>query len=266
MKALLGQRNGSARFTRPAVLLPLWFVLLTVMVPHANAQQPFKDIQYLAGHEGYPKKLYGHLVLTDTAVFFTKWDKNNTPVFAIPIRNITDVAVSTDRKDASVGSKIMFGFLSRSRKDELVQLTTETAQNAEGIVFKVGNNQSAGIAAKIRFLMKRTGVPVAGRPEMVAGGEGAANATSPGGTLHSGPATHLTDSADASSSPVPTPDSISSPLPTTAPPVRPEISAPAEHSPPRVGYDTLPPGTNYVGDGRTKLLYAGLRGSAEYAT
>jgi hypothetical protein len=124
-------------------------------------------------------------------VLFTKRDKRDTPIFAIPITNIRDVTVSTDRKEASVGSKIMFGFLSRSRKDELVELTTETSQSAEGIVFKVGKNQSAGIAAKIRFLMKRDAVAKRGRTEAVVGGEGAANAAVPGGSLHSGPRTRF---------------------------------------------------------------------------
>ncbi len=129
-------------------------LLATVLTAAADAQGPYKDVEYLAGHEGYPKKLEGHLVPTDSAVLFTKRDGKDTPLFAIPYRVVTGVSSSSDRADASVGSKIMFGFLARSHKDEFVQLTTETPATAEGVVFKVRRNESAGIVAKIRYRMK----------------------------------------------------------------------------------------------------------------
>lgn len=60
-----------------------------------------------------------------------------------------------DVRDASVGSKLLFGGLAGDRKQDFVTLTTETESIAEGIVFKVKQNEAAGIAAKINFYIRK---------------------------------------------------------------------------------------------------------------
>jgi hypothetical protein len=124
--------------------------------PNSSAQtnqDRFLGVQYLAGHAGLDSKVAGHLLLTDDALVFTTSDTLETPIIITPLASITEVTSAVDRKEASVGSKIMFGFLARSRKEELVQVTTTVPTGAEGIVFQVRKNESVGIVAKIHYRM-----------------------------------------------------------------------------------------------------------------
>jgi hypothetical protein len=120
---------------------------LQVPAPNSAAQtnqERFIGVEYMAGHTGLDNKTAGHLLLTNETVLFTKLDNQETPVFSMPLRSITEVTSAVDRKEASVGSKIMFGFLAKSRKEELGQISTAGPAGAEGIVFRIRKNESVG--------------------------------------------------------------------------------------------------------------------------
>lgn len=140
------------RLQHSVTLLGIAFALIGASA--ANCQDRFLSVEYTTGHAGFEKKQGGRLLLNHTAIVFTTPDKKERPRFSIPLGIITAVSSSTERNDASVGSKILFGFLSKSRKNEYLQITTETPEIAEGVVFKVKNNESLGIATKIRHRLK----------------------------------------------------------------------------------------------------------------
>lgn len=117
-------------------------------------------VEYQAGHAGMDKEVEGSLVISDTSLTFL--DKQGDPLIVILLSRITDVSSSIDRKEASVGSKLAFGFLAKSRKEELITVQYESEDTAEGVIFKTAKNMSAGTVAKINFHMKRAGMaPVA---------------------------------------------------------------------------------------------------------
>ena len=73
----------------------------------------------------------------------------------VPVAGITEVGNQTDVRDASVGKKLLFGGLAGSRKQDFVQITYETADLAEGLVFKVKQGTATGVVAKIQFAVKK---------------------------------------------------------------------------------------------------------------
>ncbi|MEP6572325.1 MAG: hypothetical protein ABJD11_06500 [Gemmatimonadota bacterium] len=131
-------------------------VLLAASAGALAAQDVVPKVEYQAGHAGMEKKVKGSLSLSDTDIKFL--DETGAPVITIPLASITDVSSSVDRKEASVGSKIAFGFLAKSRKEELITVSFESSETAEGVIFKTDKNVSAGVVAKIQFHMKRAGV------------------------------------------------------------------------------------------------------------
>lgn len=120
----------------------------------AAAQDVFPEVEYIAGHTGAVKKAKGSLVIGDSELKFTT--KDGSLLFAIPLSGVTDVSNQTDIRDASLGKKILFGVFAGSRKQEYVQVTYETEEFAEGIVFKVKQGISPGIVAKLKFAVKKT--------------------------------------------------------------------------------------------------------------
>jgi len=142
------------------------FVLLVGLLPLgplAAAQEIFKDVEYISGHTGMNEKMKGMLTIGDNDVQFV--DQNGTPVFKIPLEGITDINNQTDIRDASLGKKMLLGSLAGSRKQEFVNISYETKDMAEGVVFKVKQGSSTGIVAKIRFAAKRKKVePPAAAP------------------------------------------------------------------------------------------------------
>jgi len=117
------------------------------------AQDIFKDVEYISGHAGMNDKKKGMLTVGDSVVQFL--DQDGTLVFKIPLEEITEVNNQTDVRDASVGKKLLFGGFAGSRKQEFVQISYETKDMAEGLVFKVKQGTSPGIVAKVRFAVKR---------------------------------------------------------------------------------------------------------------
>ncbi len=119
----------------------------------AHAQEMFPDVEYIAGKDGFAEKAKGTLVLGAEELRFVNKDGNL--IFAIPVASITEVTQDVQVRDASVGKKLLFGGLAGSRKQEFVQITSESANSAEGVVFKVKQGTSVNVVAKIKFAVKR---------------------------------------------------------------------------------------------------------------
>jgi hypothetical protein len=120
-----------------------------------HAQEMFPDAEYVAGKDGFADKAKGTLILGTEELRFVNKDGNL--IFAIPVASITEVTQDVQVRDASVGKKLLFGGLAGSRKQEFVQITSESATTAEGIVFKVKQGTSVNVVAKIKFAVKRAG-------------------------------------------------------------------------------------------------------------
>jgi hypothetical protein len=79
----------------------------------------------------------------------------------IPMARITDLGTQTQRKEASVGSKLLFGGHARSRQEEFITVSYELPDDAEAVVFRFEPKTSAAALAKIRFPMKKLGTAAA---------------------------------------------------------------------------------------------------------
>jgi len=117
------------------------------------AQDVFDDVEYVAGKDGFADKAKGTLVISAENIVFK--DKDGKVNFNIPAASITEVTNDVQIRDASVGKKLLFGNLAGSRKQEFIQLTAETAETAEGVVFKVKQGTSVNVMAKIKFAVKK---------------------------------------------------------------------------------------------------------------
>ncbi|HEU4587207.1 MAG TPA: hypothetical protein VFS11_01065 [Gemmatimonadales bacterium] len=113
----------------------------------------FPDIEYISGHEGFPDKKKGQLVVSAAGVEFI--EKNGTRLFALPIASIHLAEYTRDIRDASVGKKLLFGVFAGSRKQEFITVNTETESTAEGVVFKTKQNVASGIVAKVNFYVRK---------------------------------------------------------------------------------------------------------------
>ncbi len=133
--------------------------LASLSVTPGLAQDRIAKVEYQAGHAGMEKKMKGSLLISDADIQFLD-EKGNVRI-TIPAASITGVTSSIDRKEASVGSKLAFGLFAKSRKEELVTVTYEAGETAEGVIFKTQKNMSAGTVAKIQFHLKKVGVAVA---------------------------------------------------------------------------------------------------------
>jgi hypothetical protein len=139
-------------WSKSALALVPAILLLTATRP-LRAQDLFSDVEYISGHAGMDDKVKGVLLVGESEIKFTK--KDGTVLMAVPVEGITEVANQTDVRDASVGKKLLFGGLAGSRKQDFVQITYETADLAEGLVFKVKQGTATGVVAKIKFAVKR---------------------------------------------------------------------------------------------------------------
>ena len=145
--------SGSGRLCALLLLLCGFTVPKAVLL----AQDVIPKIEYQAGHGGMDHKVKGSLLVSDSVVKFL--DEKGAVLIVIPIKSIKGVSSSIDRKEASVGSKLAFGILAKSRKEELVMVSYESGETAEGLVFKTEKNMSAGLIAKLQFHIKRGGGP-----------------------------------------------------------------------------------------------------------
>ena len=121
------------------------------------AQDRIQKVRYKGGHEGWgEEEIRGILLIGDSTIVFRDDDKKRT--LEIPILKITDIGNQTQRKEASVGSKLLFGSLARSRQEEFLAISYELPDNAEAVVFRFEPNTSAAVLAKIKFRMKKLGM------------------------------------------------------------------------------------------------------------
>ena len=134
-----------------------FLLMLTVLclgtAARLHAQEMFPDVEYVAGKDGFADKAKGTLVLGPQELRFVNKDGNL--IFAIPVASITEVTQDVQVRDASFGKKLLIGGLAGSRKQEFVQITSESATTAEGVVFKVKQGTSVNVVAKIKFAVKR---------------------------------------------------------------------------------------------------------------
>ena len=138
------------------VLVRLAFVALALAPLRAvQAQDLFPDVEYVAGKDNFPEKQKGTLMIGADELRFV--DKNGKLIFAIPLTSVTEVTQDVQIRDASVGKKLLFGGLAGSRKQEFIQITSETENSAEGVVFKVKQGTSVNVMAKVRFAVKKAG-------------------------------------------------------------------------------------------------------------
>jgi hypothetical protein len=140
--------------SRTVVRLAL-VALALLPLPALQAQEMFPDVEYIAGKDNFAEKQKGTLMIGTEELRFV--DKNGKLIFAIPLSTVTEVTQDVQIRDASVGKKLLFGGLAGSRKQEFIQITSETENSAEGVVFKVKQGTSVNIMAKVRFAVKKAG-------------------------------------------------------------------------------------------------------------
>lgn len=112
------------------------------------AAEIFDGVEYMTGHAGL-KKQKGKLSITETELRFIDGDR---VLFAIPLSTITKVAHERETDNGTPLQNALWG--QRSKTEDFVNVTTESATEAEGIVFRVKRKTSPGIAAKIEFAAK----------------------------------------------------------------------------------------------------------------
>ncbi len=146
--------------TRCSTMLAAIALLVTPVV--LLAQDMFANVEYLAGKTGWKDKRKGTLLISDAEVRFVS--EKGELLFAVPMASIRDVSNSLDRQDPGLGKKLAFGMFAKSSKQEVVVISTATTNDAEAIVFKINEKNTApAIVAKIKFRMEKAAKP--GGPE-----------------------------------------------------------------------------------------------------
>ncbi len=120
----------------------------------AFAQDSFPGTEYVSGKDGFPKKLKGTLVVTETEVRFTN-DKG-APIFTVPMSSVTEAKASREHEEGSFGRKMALGVFA-SKNAEYLEIHTRSDKGAEGIVFKTKKKQSPTMAEKIMYYAEKTG-------------------------------------------------------------------------------------------------------------
>jgi hypothetical protein len=163
------------------------FTLSLVIVPaltHAQGSaiyvgdgfEAFPNVEYQGGDASQPaKKRIGMLVLTDSTLAFhaCRWDmcvnarkgQNVLPfteeaIMTMPLRAIKDITNDTQVRGATKTRKLLIGGLASDRSEEMVTVVYETASSAETPVFNTMKTQSASIAAKVKFRIKKQTPPL----------------------------------------------------------------------------------------------------------
>lgn len=132
--------------------------LAIVFAGSLHAQDVIKKVRYKGGHAAWgEEEIRGILVIGDSILTFRQ-DNDKESTLDIPLRKVTDISSQTQRKEASVGSKLLFGGLARSRQEEFVAVSYDLPDNAEAIIFRFEPNTSAAALAKIKFRMRKLGV------------------------------------------------------------------------------------------------------------
>lgn len=130
---------------------------LGLVASSLSAQDKIPKVRYEGGHEGWgEQEIRGTLLIGDSSLVFEDDDKKQS--LEIPILKITEIGNQTQRKEASVGSKLLFGSLARSRQEEFLAISYDLPDNAEAVIFRFEKNTSAAALAKIKFRMKKLGM------------------------------------------------------------------------------------------------------------
>jgi hypothetical protein len=138
-------------------LLGLMVCGATLPTGTAHAQDVIPKVRYKGGHEEWgDDEIRGSLAIGDSMLVFQ--DDKGKRTLEIPLRKVTDLNTETQRKEASVGSKLLFGGLARSRQEEFIAVSYDLPNNAEAVVFRFEAHTSAAVLAKIKFRMKKLGV------------------------------------------------------------------------------------------------------------
>lgn len=133
-----------------------------------NGWDGFLDVQYQGGDASQPKRKTGMLVLTDSALIFydCPWDCEQdakkrkdfweAPAFRIAYRGITNAKASTGTADhAGLGMPLLFS----DKSSDYITVVYESATSVESPVFKTKRAMAGAIEAKMRFRMKKLGLP-----------------------------------------------------------------------------------------------------------
>lgn len=132
--------------------------------------EAFPEVEYQGGDTTQPKKRTGMLVLTDTTLALHKCRKEyckdtkgkvpfkDPPYFTVLLSTLTAVDSSSQVRGPSTGDRIAWGGLAMDHTDEFVGLVYETPTNVQAPIFRTEKAQSAALAAKIRFRLKKLGI------------------------------------------------------------------------------------------------------------
>jgi len=132
----------------------------------AAAQDMFPNVEYIAGRAGMEDKKKGTLLVGDTELRLA--DKKGETILAVPLATITEVSNSTERKDAGFAKKAAFGIFAGSKKEDFVVIASQTATDAEALIFKIHEkNVAPGLVAKLKFRLGklRVGADSTGGPK-----------------------------------------------------------------------------------------------------
>lgn len=144
--------------TRFIASIALFLSVTSFLGEHLQAQDVIKKVRYKGGHTGWgEEEIRGVLIIGDSVLTFRQDDDKDARL-DIPLRKVTDISTQTQRKEASVGSKLLFGSLARSRQEEFVAVSYDLPDNAEAIIFRFEANTSAAAIAKVKFRMRKMGV------------------------------------------------------------------------------------------------------------
>ena len=119
------------------------------------AQQRFTGVEYLAGRGELVRPFEATLVLDDRElrveeIVYSRQGRSLRTVFTIPLTHITDVGASLAREADGPLPTGSTGLASPTEHYEYVTLTMEVGDRVEGVVFRVGRQQSADIAREIQ--------------------------------------------------------------------------------------------------------------------
>jgi tricorn protease-like protein len=134
----------------PLSSLMVCLAVLGASVVSVSADDTFKA-EYVSGKAGFDKKIKGQLLISEQALVMMDGTK---VIFTIPLTTVMKATDTVENNSGGFGRKLMFGNFS-NRSEGFVFVTTETADAAEAIVFKVAQKAPAGIVAKIQFAAKK---------------------------------------------------------------------------------------------------------------
>ena len=98
----------------PHSVLLLGFLLAPAIT---QAQDVFPDVEYISGKDGFPDKIKGELIVSDSAVVFAR--KTGETLFTIPIASLTQASNNTEENPGSTGRKLLLGIFA-NKKEEFV--------------------------------------------------------------------------------------------------------------------------------------------------